>query len=108
MMKRLYVPAVLAVATGIGVPFVLGRWSLMIALGVALAMWIATAVVLGVYERMRATRSGLLAQPRSWLGMHVAHLGIAVFVVGVTLVMRSEEHTSELQSLMRISYAVFC
>src|SRR3546814_2400895 len=27
---------------------------------------------------------------------HVAHLG------------RSEEHTSELQSLMRISYAVFC
>src|SRR3546814_8068907 len=25
-----------------------------------------------------------------------------------SLVMRSEEHTSELQSLMRISYAVFC
>src|SRR3546814_3430715 len=24
------------------------------------------------------------------------------------LIMRSEEHTSELQSLMRISYAVFC
>src|SRR3546814_16909611 len=27
---------------------------------------------------------------------------------GVTWSMRSEEHTSELQSLMRISYAVFC
>src|SRR3546814_2665565 len=27
---------------------------------------------------------------------------------GVVLVTRSEEHTSELQSLMRISYAVFC
>src|SRR3546814_9849412 len=26
----------------------------------------------------------------------------------VTMGMRSEEHTSELQSLMRISYAVFC
>src|SRR3546814_8885344 len=25
-----------------------------------------------------------------------------------TIAMRSEEHTSELQSLMRISYAVFC
>src|SRR3546814_9370156 len=25
-----------------------------------------------------------------------------------TLILRSEEHTSELQSLMRISYAVFC
>src|SRR3546814_1157037 len=29
-------------------------------------------------------------------------------VVVDPLVMRSEEHTSELQSLMRISYAVFC
>src|SRR3546814_9141725 len=28
--------------------------------------------------------------------------------VEVELVVRSEEHTSELQSLMRISYAVFC
>src|SRR3546814_9412585 len=27
---------------------------------------------------------------------------------GLFLVVRSEEHTSELQSLMRISYAVFC
>src|SRR3546814_10331702 len=27
---------------------------------------------------------------------------------GVTAAFRSEEHTSELQSLMRISYAVFC
>src|SRR3546814_6599386 len=26
----------------------------------------------------------------------------------ITVSMRSEEHTSELQSLMRISYAVFC
>src|SRR3546814_5494370 len=27
---------------------------------------------------------------------------------GPTIIFRSEEHTSELQSLMRISYAVFC
>src|SRR3546814_3431663 len=31
-----------------------------------------------------------------------------VLVVGMRLGCRSEEHTSELQSLMRISYAVFC
>src|SRR3546814_7346757 len=29
-------------------------------------------------------------------------------VIDRSLVLRSEEHTSELQSLMRISYAVFC
>src|SRR3546814_6723229 len=32
----------------------------------------------------------------------------AVTVTGETRGFRSEEHTSELQSLMRISYAVFC
>src|SRR3546814_10199157 len=31
-----------------------------------------------------------------------------VAVEPVKLILRSEEHTSELQSLMRISYAVFC
>src|SRR3546814_3401110 len=34
------------------------------------------------------------------------HGGVAA--VGVIGLVRSEEHTSELQSLMRISYAVFC
>src|SRR3546814_10893349 len=29
-------------------------------------------------------------------------------IAGGVILMRSEEHTSELQSLMRISYAVFC
>src|SRR3546814_9339574 len=31
-----------------------------------------------------------------------------IFFQILTLIVRSEEHTSELQSLMRISYAVFC
>ncbi len=90
MLKRLYIPAFLAVAFGIGVPLTLGRWSLLVALGVSLATWIGVAVVIGIYARMKATRSGLFSQPLSWLGMHVAHLGIAVFVVGVTLVMGYE------------------
>src|SRR3546814_4996503 len=34
------------------------------------------------------------------------HGGMIIGEVGIGL--RSEEHTSELQSLMRISYAVFC
>src|SRR3546814_5057176 len=32
----------------------------------------------------------------------------AGLVMGIMIIPRSEEHTSELQSLMRISYAVFC
>src|SRR3546814_2268907 len=34
--------------------------------------------------------------------------GLSLFVVPRVGTLRSEEHTSELQSLMRISYAVFC
>src|SRR3546814_7936784 len=33
---------------------------------------------------------------------------LATFACGTAAVVRSEEHTSELQSLMRSSYAVFC
>src|SRR3546814_3674291 len=33
---------------------------------------------------------------------------LVIAIIGGTRAARSEEHTSELQSLMRISYAVFC
>src|SRR3546814_4760560 len=33
---------------------------------------------------------------------------MAGYIIGMVVGGRSEEHTSELQSLMRISYAVFC
>src|SRR3546814_8012058 len=36
------------------------------------------------------------------------HTGVEIALVALTAAFRSEEHTSELQSLMRISYAVFC
>src|SRR3546814_6856127 len=49
---------------------------------------------------------------------HIQHLvenirvprgaGSAVHIASIEQPRRSEEHTSELQSLMRISYAVFC
>src|SRR3546814_2337896 len=43
-------------------------------------------------------------------GAIVQFVGINAFIVtlGTLTAVRSEEHTSELQSLMRISYAVFC
>src|SRR3546814_3924479 len=33
---------------------------------------------------------------------------LLLLVIVIVVICRSEEHTSELQSLMRISYAVFC
>src|SRR3546814_6444889 len=52
------------------------------------------------------SESGL--STRTDLDALAAH-GINCFLIGEALMrQRSEEHTSELQSLMRISYAVFC
>src|SRR3546814_1774279 len=45
---------------------------------------------------------------------HAPHISLAMMTVALSYLFkgisrfRSEEHTSELQSLMRISYAVFC
>src|SRR3546814_9583088 len=36
------------------------------------------------------------------------HVFSGAMMLGAFFIARSEEHTSELQSLMRISYAVFC
>src|SRR3546814_5715165 len=48
--------------------------------------------------------STLRNQPALWLPLLWFSIPLLVF----SLAQRSEEHTSELQSLMRISYAVFC
>src|SRR3546814_6601718 len=67
--------------------------------------------------RLRAIRSVVAPLMKkslfgTWLIVFIIatrELSAAIFLVGPnTRTMRSEEHTSELQSLMRISYAVFC
>jgi len=81
MAQRLRLAAVLAVVAGIGLPFLIGEWTPLIALGLLLAVWIAASSAFQIRERLKSGRP-----PRAYWGMHVAHVGIAVFVVGVTLV----------------------
>jgi cytochrome c-type biogenesis protein CcmF len=81
MARRLRLPALLAFAAGALVPWTLGAWTPLVGLGLALAAWIAVAVIDHGRARLQ---SG--PPPRSWWGMQLAHLGVAVFVAGVTLV----------------------
>src|SRR3546814_5723519 len=61
--------------------------------------------LLGIGERAgRGHLGGDLAAPARQLG----EIGLDHRRQGEEAMVRSEEHTSELQSLMRISYAVFC
>src|SRR3546814_6763969 len=47
-------------------------------------------------------------QVRDRRALYASLYGTVHHGVGIAKLLRSEEHTSELQSLMRISYAVFC
>ncbi|CAN5442215.1 heme lyase CcmF/NrfE family subunit [soil metagenome] len=64
----------------------------MVVLGLAFAIWIFLATASHLMQRLRHAPAGtslwkrISSQPRSYWGMIVAHAGIGVFVVGVTLV----------------------
>src|SRR3546814_5496233 len=60
-----------------------------------------------VYDREMGSMRVLLATPLPRGFLLLARM-LSGTVVSIIQVYRSEEHTSELQSLMRISYAVFC
>jgi cytochrome c-type biogenesis protein CcmF len=72
-------------------PFVLGQWSPMVSFGLLLALWVFTSTALNLWNRVKRTggetlRQRLGSQSRSYFGMLVAHFGIGVFIIGVTLV----------------------
>ncbi len=80
-----------AFVTAVLAPFVMGRWSPLTAIGLFLAFWIICATVAHVVQRLRQSpqqglAGKLAANSAAWYGMLAAHLGIAVFIIGVTMV----------------------
>jgi cytochrome c-type biogenesis protein CcmF len=81
----------ISVACALVIPFVLGRWSLLVAFGVWLALWVIASAVTQIVQRAKLSPQASLgaklrAQSLSWYGMTLAHFGVAVFILGVTLV----------------------
>jgi cytochrome c-type biogenesis protein CcmF len=80
-----------SVICAIIVPLLEGRWSVMVAAGMLLAAWIVSTSLVNLWSRVRPTEGGrigakLASLPRGYLGMLSAHIGVAVFIAGVTLV----------------------
>jgi cytochrome c-type biogenesis protein CcmF len=88
--QRLRWAAAISVVMALLAPLATNDWKPLVAFGLLLAFWIVTTTFVGVRGRMRNVRGGfvgkLARQPLSYWGMVLAHLGIAVFIVGVTLV----------------------
>jgi len=78
-----------AVVIALLLPFVLGKWTPLIALGLLLAFWIIASLFIGLRQRL-AGRGGFMRRVRgqtlSYYGMQLAHFGVAVFIIGVTMV----------------------
>ncbi len=80
-----------SVATALVMPFAMGEWQPWVSFGLLLAFWVIASMAVNLRHRLQNSgKKGLFAklasQSRSYYGMHVAHLGIAVFIIGVTLV----------------------
>ncbi len=57
--------------------------------GIAMAAWVITTTLAGVVQRCRQRQApwrALFSLPAAYLGQHLAHLGFAVTLIGVTLV----------------------
>ncbi len=86
--------AAVSIVTAVLVPLIMGKWTIMIGMGVLMAAWIAASVFTGMINRIKLksqTGTSIGTISRSYWGMQLAHLGVAVFIIGVTFVNGYEE-----------------
>ena len=85
-LNMLRLPAVAALLFGILLPlFVYGRISVLLVVGCAAAAWVVLMSLIPIVRSLRREK-GAAGITRSVLGQSVAHLGLGVFVLGVTVV----------------------
>ncbi|MFA7528057.1 MAG: heme lyase CcmF/NrfE family subunit [Ottowia sp.] len=89
--RRLRWAFVVSLAAAIIAPLLLGSWRPLVGFGWFMALWIASGMVLNLVQRLRQHPAPTLgqklrAQPGSYYGMLIAHIGVAAFIIGVTVV----------------------
>jgi cytochrome c-type biogenesis protein CcmF len=90
---RLRWAALVSVLTAFALTLITSHFSILVAFGLLLAVWIVVTAGLNLWSRIRPLPDSnlhplqrLRGLPSSYLGMLVAHLGVAIFVVGITMV----------------------
>ena len=82
--------AAVSIVTALLAPLATEQWKPLVSFGLLLAFWVIAATLVALRERVRNAQNGVLSQlakqPLSYWGMILAHLGVAVFIVGVTMV----------------------
>ncbi|MDB5813119.1 MAG: c-type cytochrome biosis protein CcmF [Rhodocyclales bacterium] len=91
LLRKFALPFSISTVIGIGIASLLHVLSWRSALGLALATWVLLGSAQLLRERLGERKGASLASkfsniPSAWWGMWCAHLGIGIFVIGVTLV----------------------
>ncbi|MDP9126124.1 MAG: heme lyase CcmF/NrfE family subunit, partial [Pseudomonadota bacterium] len=93
LFHRLRWAALASVLGALATSWLAGKLSLMAMLGFLMAYWITASIVTDAVERLKSdggTPPSLFARMRQWprslTGMWLAHLGVAVFAFGVSMV----------------------
>ena len=88
--KSLLWAMIVSIVLGAAVPLLMGEWSNWVFVGCTLAFFVVFGAVEAFRQQIRhgegSVVSKLLRQPRAYWGMHIAHIGVAVFIIGVALV----------------------
>ncbi|NIL93766.1 MAG: heme lyase CcmF/NrfE family subunit [Woeseiaceae bacterium] len=86
LLGRLKIPALISIVLGILIPGVFyGRFGLMVSVGVIAAIWVMAASLIDPIRSWRRPE-GAVRITRAVLGQAVAHFGVGLFVLGVTMV----------------------
>lgn len=81
LVSKMRWPAIVATVAAIALPLTQGRWRPTAAIGSFVGLWLATAMALQLRARLRSGNP-----PAAYWGMQLAHVGLAVSILGVAMV----------------------
>ena len=86
LLRQLKVPAVIALLVGGLLPgLVYGRFGVLVTVGAIAAFWVMGVALIQPIRSLRRAK-GMPGMTRSVFGMSVAHFGVGLFTLGVTIV----------------------
>ncbi len=79
---------VISVCVALLMQFPMPSVGVMSTLGITLGLWVIASSIMGIWDRTRSGKrlSSLQSTPRSIYGMALGHIGVGVFIVGVSMV----------------------
>lgn len=96
-----------SIVSALLVPSIMGKLTPMLFVGMLMAFWVMSSVVTALRTRLNAGVGDLVSKLKSiapaFYGMLLAHLGLAVFVIGVTMV---KGYESEQDITMKVGETV--